>query len=107
MSTQRVYMSPARPAQPSPVAAPKSAQPHAEIRPRRTSLRAGASSLWRRRKKKIDMIESRDDARDRWFLLLTKIAEDIGDRDVDRAIDAAIDADACALALLDLAGCAR
>jgi hypothetical protein len=82
-------------------------QPQAELRPRRTSLRVGASSLWSRRKKKINIIESQADAPARWFLLLTTIAEDLGDREVDRAIDGAIDADADALRLLDLAGAAR
>jgi hypothetical protein len=98
------YICDASHAQSPSVVAPKESQPQDELRPRRPSPRAGALSLWSRRKKKIDIIESRADAPARWLLLLTKIAEDIGDRDVDRAIDGAIDADADAIRLLDLAG---
>jgi hypothetical protein len=86
---------------------PVTPHPKADVKRPRPAQRVGASSLWSRRKQKIDLIESRADAPARWFLLLTKIAEDIGDREVDRAIDGAINADSDAIRLLDLVGAVR
>jgi hypothetical protein len=43
------------------------------------------------------------DAADRWFLLLTTLAQEFGDREIDAALDGAIDADPRAIVLFEAA----
>ena len=83
---------------PSPLAPPLSV----ELPPRRLSHCLGRS-LWDRRRRQIGRIELQADAADRWFLLLTTLAQEFGDREIDAALDGAIDADPRAIVLFEAA----
>ena len=91
------------------LATSKGAQPQADVkRPRLPQTRVGASSLWTRIKKQIDIIESQPDSADRWLALAKKLGRDHDiNHEISEALDVVIDIPSDALRLLALVGGGR
>lgn len=78
----------------------RSSRPIGGYSSRGVAQRLRQSSLWERRRRKLNLIFAMPSGTARLVGLVTKFAEDLGDRAIDQAIDAALDADEGALELL-------